>query len=199
MPLAEIKNLPPIMEGNRLDEDFQKFISANSTVNDTVEGQTHVIPVQTSKGRYYIIVVLQNDKREAAARAARPLIYTLAILLLSALTTFYLVWRFTRPIANLSNAARRVADGDLDVRVETAQRADEMGELAAQFNEMTAELAKNRELEARVQEAEKSAVVGRLASAIAHEIRNPLLHQFNARPFALKFKPKTREAATLKS
>ena len=174
MRLAEFKNLPPLMEGNRLGEDLQKFISANAIVDNMIEGETHVIPVQTSKGRYYIMVVLQNDKREAAARAARPLIYTLAILLLSALTTFYLVWRFTRPIANLSNAARRVADGDLDVRVKVTQRTDEMGELASQFNEMTAELAKNRELEARVQEAEKSAVVGRLASAIAHEIRNPL-------------------------
>ena len=174
MRLAEIKNLPPLMEGNRLGEDLQKFINVNAIVDNTSEGETQVIPVQTSKGRYYIMVVLQNDKREAAARAARPLIYTLAILLLSALTTFYLVWRFTRPIANLSNAARLVADGNLDVRVKVTRRTDEMGELASQFNEMTAELAKNRELEARVQEAEKSAVVGRLASAIAHEIRNPL-------------------------
>ena len=39
---------------------------------------------------------------------------------------------------------------------------------------MTAELEKTRELEAQLQQAEKSAVVGRLASAIAHEIRNPL-------------------------
>ena len=194
MRLAEIKNLPPIMEGNRLGEDFQKFISENSSVDNTIEGETRVIPVQTSKGRYYVMVVLQNDKREAAARAARPLIYTLAILLLSALTTFYLVWRFTRPIANLSNAARRVADGDLDVRVESAQRTDEMGELAAQFNEMTAELAKNRELEARVQEAEKSAVVGRLASAIAHEIRNPLNYiNLTLDHLRSKFKPENIE------
>jgi signal transduction histidine kinase len=39
---------------------------------------------------------------------------------------------------------------------------------------MTAELEKARELQSQLQQAEKSAVVGRLASAIAHEIRNPL-------------------------
>ena len=49
-----------------------------------------------------------------------------------------------------------------------------MGQLAKQFNEMTAGLAKTRDLQEQLQEAEKSAVVGRLASAIAHEIRNPL-------------------------
>ncbi|MDI1241547.1 MAG: ATP-binding protein, partial [bacterium] len=36
------------------------------------------------------------------------------------------------------------------------------------------ELAKTRELEGQLQQAEKSAVIGRLGSAIAHEIRNPL-------------------------
>jgi signal transduction histidine kinase len=54
------------------------------------------------------------------------------------------------------------------------KRSDEMGRLASRFNEMTAELEKKSELEAMLQEAEKSAVVGRLGSAIAHEIRNPL-------------------------
>lgn len=182
--LRDVKNLPPLMEGkNRLGEDFEKFPNAKTGAKSSpstadnqpqTDGEAHAIPVETSKGRYYVMVILKTDKKEAAARDARPLIYTLAILLLSSLTTFYLVWRFTRPIPNLSNAARQIANGDLSVRVEGANRSDEMGELAAQFNEMTAELAKNRELETRFQEAEKSAVVGRLASAIAHEIRNPL-------------------------
>jgi signal transduction histidine kinase len=53
-------------------------------------------------------------------------------------------------------------------------RTDEMGQLLRQFNEMTAELEKSKELEEQLRQAEKSAVIGRLGSAIAHEIRNPL-------------------------
>ncbi len=49
-----------------------------------------------------------------------------------------------------------------------------MGTLAAAFNEMTARLGRARELETQLHQAEKGAVVGRLAAAIAHEIRNPL-------------------------
>jgi signal transduction histidine kinase len=49
-----------------------------------------------------------------------------------------------------------------------------MGRLAARFNEMTGELEKKADLELQLRQAEKSAVVGRLGSAIAHEIRNPL-------------------------
>lgn len=70
-------------------------------------------------------------------------------------------------------AARRVASGDFDVRVPAA-RSDEMGALAAAFNDMTARLGRARELESQLHQVEKAAVVGRLAAAIAHEIRNPL-------------------------
>ena len=84
------------------------------------------------------MVLLKNDKKEGAWRAAQPLVYTLGILLISTLITFYLVLRFTRPIANLSNAARRVAEGDLRVRVPDDTRSDEMGQLSQRFNEMTA-------------------------------------------------------------
>ncbi|MBK9527609.1 MAG: hypothetical protein IPO41_04670 [Acidobacteria bacterium] len=49
-----------------------------------------------------------------------------------------------------------------------------MGQLAVNFNEMAAQLERKRDIEAQLQQAEKSAVVGRLGSAIAHEIRNPL-------------------------
>jgi signal transduction histidine kinase len=90
------------------------------------------------------------------------------------LITLLLVWRFTRPISNLSLAAREVAAGNLDFRVAGGDRSDEIGQLARNFNEMTAALEKNRELEDQLRQAEKSAVIGRLGSAIAHEIRNPL-------------------------
>ncbi len=170
--LADLTDLPPLMEGSRLGEDVTRFPNKKATKNS--DDEAHAVPIETSKGRWYVMVLLKNDKSEAAWRAARPLLVTLAVLLISTLITLWLVWRFTRPIANLSAAARRVADGDLRVRVPDESRGDEMGQLASRFNEMTAELEKSKELEDQLQQAEKSAVIGRLGSAIAHEIRNPL-------------------------
>lgn len=89
------------------------------------------------------MVVLESKKGEAAWRAARPLVYMLGVLLASSVITFFLVWRFTRPVANLSAAAREVAEGNLEVRVPDATRRDEMGELAQNFNEMAAEPRRN--------------------------------------------------------
>jgi signal transduction histidine kinase len=172
--LSELTDLPPLMEGTRLGEDLKHFPNQRTESNRQSNDEAHAIPIDTSQGKWYVMVLLKNDRNQSARRAARPLIYTLLVLLVSSLITFFLVWRFTRPIANLSDAAREIAEGNLLVRVPDEGRKDEMGKLAQNFNEMTSELEKKRDLEAQLQQAEKSAVVGRLGSAIAHEIRNPL-------------------------
>ena len=170
--LSELTGLPPLAEGAALGDDQANFPPADPSL--TSDGEVHPMPVQTSEGRWYVLVVLKSDKGEAARRAAQPLLATLGILLISTIVTAFLVWRFTRPIANLSSAAREIASGNLSVRVPHNDRTDEMGTLSRNFNDMAAELEKKQELEAKLQQAEKSAVIGRLGSAIAHEIRNPL-------------------------
>ena len=173
--LSELTGLPPLMEGGRLGSDLQNFPNKKTAENKESDDEAHAVPIETSdRGRWYVMVLLRNNKSEASRRAARSLTVTLAVLSFSTLITFFLVWRFTRPIANLAAAARRVAEGDLSVRVPGELRRDEMGQLAQRFNEMTAELEKSKELQSQLQQAEKSAVIGRLGSAIAHEIRNPL-------------------------
>ncbi len=134
-------------------------------------------PVETTNGRRFVIVVLGSDNTLAAIfrrQARQSLLYTLAVLLVTTFLTAIVVWRFTRPIKSLSIGARRVAAGDFSFRVLTSGRRDEMGELAELFNDMIVKLDRTRELEAQLYNAEKAVVVSRLASAIAHEIRNPL-------------------------
>lgn len=124
----------------------------------------------------YIVIVLSPPEMPSGIfnrQAAKPLLYTLVVLLIATTLAGLLVWRFTQPIAALSSAASKIAGGQLNFRV-PAKRRDEMGQLVTQFNEMIAGLERGRELEAKLSQAEQSAVVGRLASGIAHEIRNPL-------------------------
>jgi signal transduction histidine kinase len=147
------------------------------------EPRAFVIPVRTQSAdglisTTYIIVVLgmQRDMPGSASRweTLSALLPTLVVMLIAIMVATILVWRFTQPIQELSSAARRVAAGDFRFRVPSAERSDEMGALARVFNEMLAGLGRLREVESRLHQAERSAVVGRLASAIAHEIRNPL-------------------------
>ena len=176
--LEEITTLPPVMNLNQLpEEDRAHFPSTADTANAGVGEESYANPVATEKGRWYVIVVLKSYRDPSSFwdnQAVRPLAYMLGVLLAATIVVAILVWRFTRPITDLSNAARRVAAGDFAFRVPAADRSDEMGQLAARFNEMIGRLGHMRELEGRLHQAEQSAVVGRLASAIAHEIRNPL-------------------------
>ncbi|HEY0543829.1 MAG TPA: ATP-binding protein [Pyrinomonadaceae bacterium] len=172
--LWEMK-LPRLMNAAQLTDEHIPFPARDGAA--AVPGESHGFSVETEDGRWYVFVVLApyNQMRGIWNRqAARPLVYMLAVLLVATLITTILVWRFTRPISDLSNAARRVAAGNVDFRVAGSDRRDEMGQLASRFNEMIAGLGRTRELESQLHQAQQSAVVGRLASAIAHEIRNPL-------------------------
>jgi signal transduction histidine kinase len=172
--------LPPLINAGQLSDDntiLPQAAPAPVTQYRAGEPRAFPFPVETTKGRWYVIVALGRANMPTSVwnlRAARPLLYTLAVLLVTTFFTAVLVWRFTRPIKDLSDAARRVAAGQFNIQVRAADRSDEMGQLVTVFNEMIGKLARTRELEAQLHQAEQSAVVGRLASAIAHEIRNPL-------------------------
>lgn len=175
--LADVP-LPPIASAVELadiNEKLPPWLKASAPSRSGDAGAFY-FPIETIRGRWYIIVVLESANTLTnilERQTSRSAVYTLMLLLGTTLVTGLFVWRFTRPIKDLSVAARRVATGDFDVRVPT-ERRDEMGELAVAFNDMIARLGGLRELESQLHQVEKAAVVGRLAAAIAHEIRNPL-------------------------
>ncbi len=170
--------LPPLRSAVELTDESQKLPAWLTASHAPQAGEpgAFYFPVETQQGRWYVIVVLgsANTMKDILQRqASRSAFYTLMLLVATTLVTGLFVWRFTRPIKDLSVAARRVATGDFEVRV-PSDRRDEMGALSAAFNDMIARVGRLRELEAQLHQVEKAAVVGRLAAAIAHEIRNPL-------------------------
>jgi len=60
----------------------------------------------------------------------------LVLLLFVGVVAYALSFRLTRPIVEIANASRRVAEGNLDTRVELDQRRDELGQLGKAFNDM---------------------------------------------------------------
>lgn len=171
--------LPPLtaaVELADINQNLPPWLNRSAPPSKPGEPGAFYFPVETTKGRWYIIVVLESANTLTnilERQASRSALYTLLLLLATTLVTGLFVWRFTRPIKDLSVAARRVATGDFEVRVPTDRR-DEMGALSTAFNDMIARVGRLRELETQLHQVEKAAVVGRLAAAIAHEIRNPL-------------------------
>jgi nitrogen fixation/metabolism regulation signal transduction histidine kinase len=78
--------------------------------------------------------------------------------------------RITRPVHELAAAAGEVAAGNWNAHV-PMQSSDEIGELAAAFNQMTRQLTEQRE---RLVQSERVAAWRELARRLAHELKNPL-------------------------
>lgn len=88
-------------------------------------------------------------------------IFALAV---SGVMAMVLAWSITRPIARLRRVSRQLAGGSLDARVGGAvnKRADELGDLGRDFDEMAERL---QQLVSAQQ---------RLLSNVSHELRSPL-------------------------
>ena len=134
---------------------------------------------------------------ETIAAGSRQMITNLigAIMIISLLVGWLMWVMVNRPVKRLIVGTKRVASGELDYKIKVSSQ-DEVGELAASFNRMTAELKHAnseinewaRTLESRVEEktaelkqahehllhVERMASIGKLAAIVAHEINNPL-------------------------
>lgn len=138
------------------------------------------------------ITALRGDLRartdQALSRAndrQRSSLYALGglslLALLVALGLLIAVILTVRPLSTLTDAARRIGEGDyrpIEGVLERRRGHDEITLLTREFNAMAESLAERdarlREQHERLLKSERMATVGRMTSLITHELRNPL-------------------------
>jgi len=125
-------------------------------------------------GYVHIIMIMDDFNRLIRQSFYTRLAVHIAIFSVGIFLSFYLAWRYTRPIKQVVEAAKNVAAGDLSTPLVVQGGGEEIGELTRSFNEMVEKLRLQKSLEGRLRHAEHLSAVGQLASGIAHEIRNPL-------------------------
>jgi two-component system, NtrC family, nitrogen regulation sensor histidine kinase NtrY len=130
---------------------------------------------QTGSNQQLLGVLLVGSSRRPLIELQRRIISTAMLvggvgIVVAVLTSLWFAARVTRPVVSLAEAARRVAAGDLNAKVEV-ESSDELGELASSFNQMTADLAQQKD---RTLQAERVAAWRELARRLAHELKNPL-------------------------
>jgi hypothetical protein len=132
------------------------------------------IVVGNQRSGYILISMILDDFAELVrVNFIKRLIATILVFAVGSVGAVALAWTYAKPISRVVEAARRVAQGQLDERLPTNRR-DEIGELNRSFNEMVERLREKAELEARLHQAERLSAIAHLASGIAHEVRNPL-------------------------
>ena len=148
-----------------------------------------ILPLKTRRGAtigVLEVVHLATRVQRQIQEANREQVLRLSLLSLTIALVIWLTVRISirQPIGQLVRSALAIGHGDLSRRL-TLHRRDEIGQLASAFNRMaeslqaaqartTAEAQARLELERQVQQAQKLATVGRLASEVAHEVGTPL-------------------------
>lgn len=116
---------------------------------------------------------------------------------MAAVLGYTMARRISKRINLFAEAARLVADGNLDQEIRVKSK-DEIGELSSAFNLMTGRLRQMRELEEELRRKDRLAALGELSAGVAHEIRNPLgIIKNSAQVLQDKFKDKDTKSREL--
>jgi two-component system, NtrC family, nitrogen regulation sensor histidine kinase NtrY len=185
--------LDPSASGNGADparptEKFASLVDAVQKHNEEMTGIVswssdqaddevfHALPLRgAGKDRTLLGILLVGNSRRSYVELKRR-IRSFALLvcgggiILAVLLSSWAAARVTRPVVQLARAAQNVAAGNWDTQVEV-HGGDEVAQLAASFNHMTAELLAQKE---RLVQTERVAAWRELARRLAHELKNPL-------------------------
>ncbi|MFH1540774.1 MAG: histidine kinase dimerization/phospho-acceptor domain-containing protein, partial [Elusimicrobiota bacterium] len=127
--------------------------------------------VKEEIGKIYLAVSLSSFNQKLSNVRNTIFFVVFVVVGLSVLSTTVLIRHILgNPIEYLLLGTKTIASGNLDYKVSISNK-DEIGELATSFNKMTEDLKRAR---SEVIEAERLATIGKLASVISHELRNPL-------------------------
>jgi signal transduction histidine kinase len=171
------EKLEPLVNAvRRSDEETTALVRWSG--NESEDEVFHAIPLLgtgAGKDRPLLAILLIGNSRRTYVDLMRrigsaALIVGSGGILLAILVSSWVAARVTRPVEQLANAAREVAAGNWNVRVDVLG-ADELGQLADSFNRMTTELLGQKE---RLVQAERVAAWRELARRLAHELKNPL-------------------------
>lgn len=125
---------------------------------------------QKPAGQLYIVRSFLEPQRALGELQRNVALIWLLVIALGLLLTYWLARRILRPIRRLDQAAGEVIKGHYEWRV-PVETNDELGRLGQTFNMMCSSIRSARE---KLIQQERISTIGRLASSIVHDLRNPL-------------------------
>ena len=141
-------------------------------------------PALSSKIGYLLLSSYEAALQKKQETQQTLTLISFAGIVFSSLLMWLLIRKITMPLRTLRDTAEAVGHGDFSRRVDVASH-DELGELAAVFNQMTENLKNSRaevqqameslrDTQAQLIQTEKLSAMGKFVAGIAHELNNPL-------------------------
>ena len=131
---------------------------------ETSSGSSQMVVGRTTADGSYVVLVYTSIAQVAEAGSVLGMLLPgiAALLFMVALLAAWLFSRwFARPLTQLSRAAKEMAQGNYDIRVDSA-RQDEIGALSEDFNYMAGEVKRSAQLQRD------------LLANVSHDLRTPL-------------------------
>lgn len=161
---AGLAELVALIELNQRGDALRRLRSL-----DSLHGEVTQVVFEAERGGFAELAHLEAQLSREVQRAVAVMLAWGALGFALLLVAVAIVRRrVERPLTDLQRGLDAVAQGDLNSRVEVRHR-DEIGELAAHFNEMTGVLR------CRAEEQGRFAAAGQLIAGVAHEVNNPLM------------------------
>ena len=140
-----------------------------------------------------IAIIDESELTEKVNQIMTPIFITALTMLTLILSSIFLITKkyVIEPISGLTEGVTALANDDLDFRVAIKEQ-NELGILAAAFNEMAKKLKANfnkirqqnemillntirqKEIEKQIARLDRLNIIGEMAAGIAHEVRNPM-------------------------
>jgi nitrogen fixation/metabolism regulation signal transduction histidine kinase len=172
---------PPSLQEGYIPRERPRDLGLIRHVSYTENNWLRVISYDLGEDFDREVDAIENEKNhfeiiESILVNFRPLfalyygVFFFPTLLMTLIIAISFTRRVTQPIVELTEATRRVAEGDFSIQI-LARRGDELGLLIRSFNAMVQDLEKSR---AALVKAEKISIWQNMAQQLAHEIKNPL-------------------------
>lgn len=145
----------------RISDGVMEYAPLMTPLED-IEGKTI--------GELWIFRSFENARQRLAMLRRKIILLGLIAVLAGLGLTYLLAHKIMRPVEKLDLAAAEVARQNYAYRV-PVESHDELGRLAATFNNMCASIQSARQELIR---HERISTIGRLSSSIVHDLRNPL-------------------------
>ena len=163
----------PLIE--QIQKQAHPLVRTFEWTRDPADAETfHAIPLAGRNNELLGVFLVGSSRKELVLLTNKIVKIAAAVgagaLFIGLLIALWISARITRPVEELAAAAREVAGGRWNTRIDVHGR-DEIGQLAAAFNEMTQTLAAQKE---SLVQTERVAAWRELARRLAHELRNPL-------------------------